>query len=80
MIIRSIAGFLFPIYASYKALKTSDPAQLTPWLMYWVVYGCGLLFESWTVWLLGWCVCLCLKLWSIDLPKAVTAIIIGHNR
>jgi len=53
---RSLVGFLFPIYASYKALKRSDPAQLTPWLMYWVVFGCGLLVESWTEWLLGWCV------------------------
>ncbi|KAF2086608.1 hypothetical protein K490DRAFT_15921, partial [Saccharata proteae CBS 121410] len=28
----------FPIFASYKALRTADPAQLTPWLMYWVVF------------------------------------------
>ncbi|KAG8426474.1 hypothetical protein J3459_008079 [Metarhizium acridum] len=35
MLLSSVASFLFPIFASYKALKTSDPAQLTPWLMYW---------------------------------------------
>lgn len=51
---RSIASFLFPLFASYKALKTSDPAQLTPWLMYWVVLACALLVESWTEWLLVW--------------------------
>ena len=28
---------LFPVFASYKALRTTDPSQLTPWLMYWVV-------------------------------------------
>lgn len=50
----SVASFLFPIFASYKALKTSDPAQLTPWLMYWVVFGCGLLVESWTSFILNW--------------------------
>jgi hypothetical protein len=50
----SIASFLFPIFASYKALKTSDPAQLTPWLMYWVVFSCFLLAESWVGFVLSW--------------------------
>lgn len=27
---------LFPIFASYKALHTSDPALLAPWLMYFI--------------------------------------------
>lgn len=52
----SITSFLFPIFASYKALKTSDPAQLTPWLMYWVVFNCCLLVESWVSFILVWCV------------------------
>lgn len=50
----SVASFLFPLFASYKALKTSDPAQLTPWLMYWVVLACALLVESWTEFILVW--------------------------
>ncbi|OIW24625.1 hypothetical protein CONLIGDRAFT_584082, partial [Coniochaeta ligniaria NRRL 30616] len=50
----SLASFLFPLFASYKALQTSDPAQLTPWLMYWVVLACALLVESWTDWFLVW--------------------------
>lgn len=53
-ILSSIASFLFPLFASYKALKTSDPTQLTPWLMYWVVLACALLVESWTEWILVW--------------------------
>ncbi|KAK0744338.1 TB2/DP1, HVA22 family-domain-containing protein [Apiosordaria backusii] len=53
-LLSSIASFLFPLFASYKALKTSDPAQLTPWLMYWVVLACALLVESWTEWFLYW--------------------------
>lgn len=50
----SVASFLFPLFASYKALNTADPAQLTPWLMYWVVLACALLVESWTDWILVW--------------------------
>ncbi|KAI0875782.1 TB2/DP1, HVA22 family-domain-containing protein [Hypoxylon argillaceum] len=50
----SIASFLFPLFASYKALKTSDPTQLTPWLMYWSVLSCALLAESWTDFILVW--------------------------
>lgn len=53
----SIASILFPIFASYKALKTSDPAQLTPWLMYWVVLSMALLVESWLDWILFWYGC-----------------------
>ncbi|KAH0492942.1 hypothetical protein TgHK011_007868 [Trichoderma gracile] len=54
MLLSSVASFLFPIFASYKALKTSDPAQLTPWLMYWVVFSCCLLVESWVYFILAW--------------------------
>lgn len=53
-LLSSIPTFLFPIFASYKALKTSDPALLTPWLMYWVVLSCALLFESWVGFILVW--------------------------
>ncbi|KAI6784551.1 Protein YOP1 [Emericellopsis cladophorae] len=54
MLLSSVASFLFPIFASYKALKTSDPAQLTPWLMYWVVFSVALLVESWLLPVLSW--------------------------
>ncbi|KAI5794403.1 TB2/DP1, HVA22 family-domain-containing protein [Peziza echinospora] len=50
----SSATFLFPVFASYKALKTNDPSQVTPWLMYWVVIACVLVVEAWTEWLLRW--------------------------
>lgn len=53
-LLSSVATFLFPVFASYKALKTSDPALLTPWLMYWVVLACALLVESWTGFILVW--------------------------
>ncbi|RDW71853.1 protein YOP1 [Coleophoma crateriformis] len=51
---RSIPTFVFPVFASYKALKSSDPALLTPWLMYWVVLACALLCESWVGFILVW--------------------------
>jgi receptor expression-enhancing protein 1/2/3/4 len=50
----SVATFLFPVFASYKALKANDPTQLTPWLMYWVVVACVLFVESWVDWILVW--------------------------
>ncbi|KAG0649826.1 Receptor expression-enhancing 2 [Hyphodiscus hymeniophilus] len=53
-LLSSVPTFLFPVFASYKALKTSDPALLTPWLMYWVVLACALLFESWVGFILYW--------------------------
>jgi hypothetical protein len=50
----SIITILFPAFASYKAIRSSDPSQLTPWLMYWVVLSGVLLAESWTVFIIGW--------------------------
>ncbi|KAJ5915180.1 hypothetical protein N7454_011292 [Penicillium verhagenii] len=50
----SIITILFPVFASYKALRSSDPSQLAPWLMYWVVLSVILLVESWTVFIIGW--------------------------
>lgn len=50
----SVITILFPVFASYKALRSSDPSQLAPWLMYWVVLSVVLLAESWTVFIIGW--------------------------
>ncbi|KAF2144964.1 uncharacterized protein K452DRAFT_295528 [Aplosporella prunicola CBS 121167] len=45
---------LFPAFASYKALRARDPAQLTPWLMYWVVYAIAQTGEYWLGWAVDW--------------------------
>ncbi|KAL9615318.1 MAG: hypothetical protein Q9167_000289 [Letrouitia subvulpina] len=58
-LLSSTITILFPIFASYKALRTSDPAQLTPWLMYWVVISCFSLVEYWTFFVLSWSVFRC---------------------
>ncbi|RHZ77028.1 hypothetical protein Glove_186g169 [Diversispora epigaea] len=33
----NFAGFLYPAYASFKAIKVNDTKSITPWLMYWIV-------------------------------------------
>ncbi|EPS28763.1 hypothetical protein PDE_03709 [Penicillium oxalicum 114-2] len=53
-LLSSVITILFPIFASYKALRSADPSQLAPWLMYWVVLSVVLLAESWTVFIIGW--------------------------
>ncbi|KFH73386.1 hypothetical protein MVEG_00602 [Podila verticillata NRRL 6337] len=35
----SVAGSLYPAYASFKAINTRDNNRLTAWLMYWSVMG-----------------------------------------
>ncbi|KAG0100587.1 receptor accessory protein 4 [Podila epicladia] len=35
----SMAGSLYPAYASFKAINTGDNNRLTAWLMYWSVMG-----------------------------------------
>ncbi|KAL2366260.1 hypothetical protein RJZ56_000717 [Blastomyces dermatitidis] len=53
-LLSSALTILFPIFASYRALRTSDPSQLAPWLMYWVVMSIVLLVESWTYFIVRW--------------------------
>lgn len=53
-LLSSVLTILFPAFASYKALRSSDPSQLAPWLMYWVVLSGILLAESWTIFILRW--------------------------
>jgi len=50
----SITSILFPIFASYKALRTSDPSLLVPWLMYWTTLSLFLLVESQLYFILYW--------------------------
>ncbi|KAF1841973.1 receptor expression-enhancing protein 2 [Cucurbitaria berberidis CBS 394.84] len=45
---------LFPIFASYKALHTSDPALLAPWLIYFVVLSILTIVENTFDFILSW--------------------------
>jgi receptor expression-enhancing protein 5/6 len=48
----NLAGFLWPLYQSFKALQSEDKEDDTFWLTYWVVYGSFTLSESFVSWLL----------------------------
>ncbi|EXJ92193.1 hypothetical protein A1O3_00743 [Capronia epimyces CBS 606.96] len=53
-LIASGTTILLPAYLSYKALRTNDPAQTHPWLIYFTILSLTLLFESWTLFIIGW--------------------------
>lgn len=50
----NISGFVYPCYASYKALTAHDAAQLERWLVYWCVVGSWTAVEGATAGLLAW--------------------------
>ncbi|KAF9957127.1 hypothetical protein BGZ65_002240 [Modicella reniformis] len=41
----TVAGSVYPAYASYKAINSRNNARLTAWLMYWTVMGLFTLVE-----------------------------------
>lgn len=47
-------GFVYPAYASFKAIKSNDLAKLEVWLMYWVVMGTVMAAESTVEWFFAW--------------------------
>jgi receptor expression-enhancing protein 1/2/3/4 len=49
-----VTTILLPAYLSYKALRSHDPAQSHPWLIYFTILSLTLLFESWTLFIIGW--------------------------
>ncbi|EME41503.1 hypothetical protein DOTSEDRAFT_73798 [Dothistroma septosporum NZE10] len=53
-ILTSVTSILLPVFFSYKALRTSDPAVLTPWLMYWTTLSLFLAVESQLYFILSW--------------------------
>ncbi|KAI5480954.1 hypothetical protein MNV49_006764 [Pseudohyphozyma bogoriensis] len=48
------AGFVYPTYASYKAIKSNDLPKLEVWLMYWSVMGTVMALESTVEWIFSW--------------------------
>jgi len=53
-IINSAVSVLLPVFFSYKALRTSDPAVLTPWLMYWTTLSLIAAVENQLDFILRW--------------------------
>ena len=50
----NLVGFVYPMYASFKALKSHGKDDDTQWLTYWVVYGFFTTAESITDILVSW--------------------------
>lgn len=50
----SVTSILLPVFFSYKALRTSDPAVLTPWLMYWTTLSLFIVVENQLHFILSW--------------------------
>merc|ERR1711972_1190367 len=49
-----IVGFVYPTWASLKAIKSEDTDDDTQWLTYWIVYSSVALMESVTDVFLFW--------------------------
>lgn len=50
----NLIGFVYPAYASIKAIESSSKDDDTVWLTYWVVYGLLSLVEFFSDLLLSW--------------------------
>jgi len=50
----NIVGFVYPLYGSFKAIKSPAKGDDTHWLTYWIVYGWFAFIESFTDILLKW--------------------------
>ncbi|KPV75770.1 uncharacterized protein RHOBADRAFT_52798 [Rhodotorula graminis WP1] len=62
-IVITSTSVLYPLYASYKALRPAASSGLTPqeqaerlerWLMYWCVVACVWTWEHWAEWSVSW--------------------------
>lgn len=49
-----MVGFLYPAYASFKAIESKDLRDDTQWLTYWVVFASFSIAETFTDTLLAW--------------------------
>jgi receptor expression-enhancing protein 1/2/3/4 len=50
----SLTTILLPVFASYKALRTDDHANLVPWLVYWITLSLVFLVETHLHFVLKW--------------------------
>ncbi|KAI8820746.1 TB2/DP1, HVA22 family-domain-containing protein [Fimicolochytrium jonesii] len=53
-LLTNLLGFLYPAYASFKAVESPSKLDDTQWLTYWVVYAFFSVAEFWTDTLLYW--------------------------
>lgn len=50
----NLVGFVYPAYASFKAVESPEKEDDTQWLTYWVVYACFNVLESFSDVILFW--------------------------
>jgi len=50
----NLVGFAYPVYASFKAIKTDEKADDKQWLTYWVVFALFTVIESITDFFIPW--------------------------
>lgn len=51
---RTVVGYAYPAYCSFKALRTIDEHDDHQWLMYWIVFGLFNVFEFFADILISW--------------------------
>lgn len=49
-----ILGYLYPAYASYKAVRNKDVKAYVQWMMYWIVFAMFTTIETFSDVLLSW--------------------------
>lgn len=47
-------GFIYPAYASYKALESKSPVAHAQWLTYWVVFSLFTVVEYFADFVISW--------------------------
>lgn len=50
----NVVGFVYPAYASFKAIESPDGADDTQWLTYWVVYAFFVILETFADLIMSW--------------------------
>ncbi|XP_044745548.1 receptor expression-enhancing protein 5 isoform X2 [Coccinella septempunctata] len=50
----NFVGFIYPAYASMKALESKNKDDDTKWLTYWVVFACFSVVEFFSDFIVGW--------------------------
>ncbi|GMI39662.1 hypothetical protein TrCOL_g10461 [Triparma columacea] len=53
-LVSDLVGFVYPAYASFKAIDSADPNDDTQWLTYWVVFAVFSIIESAASILVSW--------------------------
>jgi len=53
-LVANLVGFVYPAYASFKALESPGDEDDKLWLTYWVVYSSFSVLEFFSDWLLFW--------------------------